>query len=216
MSTRILLVDDHRLFLAGLTELIDKTAGMTVVATATDAAQALDAMARFQPDVVFTDITMPGIDGVRLTTQLCSEFPGARVVCLSMHADAQLIEAMFNAGAVGYVLKDCELDELTTAAEKVAAGETYMSSTVAKVIAESFRLRGTGSRKENAVELTERENQVLKMLADGLTTKQIAGALDLSVKTIGTYREQLMHKLDIHSIAGLTKYAIRQGLTTTE
>lgn len=189
---------------------------MTVVATTADATQAVRLVAESRPDVVFTDITMPGIDGLRLTEMLVGEFPDVKVICLSMHADAQLIESMFKAGAAAYVLKDSELAELIEAIGKVTAGETYMSRSVAEVVAESFRLQGTAAVKEAAVALTQRENQVLLMLADGLTTKQIAGSLGLSVKTIGTYREQLMKKLDIHSIAGLTKYAIRKGLTTSD
>ncbi len=216
MSKRILLVDDHNIFLAGLTELINKTAGMHVVATATDALQAVRLMTEHEPDVVFTDITMPGIDGFKLTGELVAKFPDVKIICLSMHADAQLIESMFKAGAVGYVLKDCELAELVEAVKKVTAGESYMSGSVTEVLAESFRQQGSSACKDSGVELTEREQQVLVMLADGLTTKQIASQLDLSVKTIGTYREHLMKKLEIHSVAGLTKYAIRQGLTTDD
>ena len=216
MSTRILLVDDHKIFLAGLAELINKTANMHVVGTATDARQALELMSECRPDVVFTDITMPGIDGIVLTKQLATEFPTVKIICLSMHADAQLIESMFKAGASAYVLKDCEMAVLIEAIHKVTAGETYMSCSVAEVVADSFRQQGSNAGQVSEAELTEREQQVLVLLADGLTTKQIASELDLSIKTIGTYREHLMQKLDIHSIAGLTKYAIRKGLTSND
>ena len=165
MITRILLVDDHKIFLAGLSELINNSADMQVVATA---------------------------------------------------ADAQLIESMFKAGASAFVLKDCELAELVAAVKKVTAGETYMSGSVAEVVAASFRQQRSNAPKEREVKLSKREQQVLVMLADGLTTKKIASKLDLSVKTIGTYREHLMEKLDIHSVAGLTKYAIRKGLVTND
>lgn len=216
MSTRILLVDDHKIFLAGLAELINKTANMHVVATATDARQALELMSECRPDVVFTDITMAGIDGIALTKQLATEFPTAKIICLSMHADAQLIESMFKAGASAYVLKDCEMAVLIEAINKVTAGETYMSGSVAEVVANSFRQQAGNAGQESDAGLTEREQQVLVLLADGHTTKQIAGELGLSIKTIGTYREHLMQKLDIHSIAGLTKYAIRKGLTNND
>ena len=216
MTARVLLVDDHKIFLAGLTELINNTDNMEVVASAADAPQALLAIAEFRPDVVFTDITLPGVDGIKLTRQLAAEFPETKIICLSMHADAQLIESMFKAGAAGYVLKDCELFELVDAVKKVTAGETYMSSSVAEVVAESFRRQGSNARQDSEVELTERERQVLVMLADGLTTKQIASKLGLSAKTIGTYREHLMQKLDIRSVAGLTKYALRKGLTSND
>ena len=216
MITRILLVDDHKIFLAGLSELINNSADMQVVATAADAPQALRLIAEHSADVVFTDITMAGIDGFELTKQLVAEFPAVKIICLSMHADAQLIESMFKAGASAFVLKDCELAELVAAVKKVTAGETYMSGSVAEVVAASFRQQRSNAPKEREVKLSKREQQVLVMLADGLTTKKIASKLDLSVKTIGTYREHLMEKLDIHSVAGLTKYAIRKGLVTND
>lgn len=214
MSKRILLVDDHRIFLGGMTELLDRTDELKVVATATDADQALRLTAEKQPDIVITDITLPGTDGVKLTKQLTSEFPAVKVVCLTMHADAQLIESAFNAGALAYVLKDCELSELIEATRRALVGETYISASAAEAVADSFRLKASTAEQNNEANLTERERQVLLMLAEGLTTKQIAGSLNLSVKTIGTYRESVMKKLDIHSVAGLTKYAIRRGLTT--
>lgn len=216
MSTRILLVDDHKIFLAGLTELINSTAGMSVVATATDARQALKDVAEYEPDVVFVDITMPEIDGIELTRQLVTENSGVKVICLSMHADAQLIKSMFKAGAMGYVVKDCELAELVEAVRTVSDHETFMSSSVAAVIADSFRKYDDNAPKECDANLTARERQVLIMLANGLTTKQIASQLKLSAKTIGTHREHVMQKLDIDSVAALTKYAIRQGLTTID
>lgn len=214
MSTRILLVDDHRIFLDGMTELLDRTNDLKVVATATDADQALRLTAEKQPDIVITDITLPDTDGVKLIEQLRSEFPGVKIVCLTMHADAQLIESAFKAGALAYVLKDCELSELIEATRRALNGETYMSGSAAEAVADSFRLKALTAAQSAEANLTERERQVLLMLAEGLTTKQIAGNLNLSVKTIGTHRESLMKKLDIHSVAGLTKYAIRRGMTT--
>lgn len=216
MITHILLVDDHKIFLAGLAELINTTEGMQVVASTADAQQVRRLVREHAPDVVFTDITMPGIDGFELTKQLVAEYPAVKIICLSMHADLQLIESMFKAGAAGYVLKDCELSELVEAIKQVMSGETFMSASVAKVLAESFREQGIKASKKSEVELTERENEILVMLSDGLTTKQIAGRLHLSIKTIGTYREHLMEKIGTHSIAGLTKYAIRKGLTTSD
>lgn len=216
MSKRVLLVDDHKIFLAGLTELINSTGDFEVVATAADGPDALALVARHTPDVVFTDITMPGIDGIEFTRQLAAEFPKVKIICLSMHADAQLIESMFKAGASAYVLKDCELTDLVEAVRKVTAGETYMSGSVAEVIAESFRQPGSATGKGGEAALTEREQQVLVLLADGLTTKQVASKLNLSIKTIGSHREHLMRKLKTRSVAGLTKYAIREGLTGSD
>ena len=216
MSKRVLLVDDHKIFLAGLTELINSTDDFEVVATAANGPDALALIARHRPDVVFTDIAMPGIDGIEFTRQLSAEFPTVKIICLSMHADAQLIESMFKAGASAYVFKDCELLDLVEAISKVSAGETYMSASVAEVIAESFRQPEKGTRQGREAALTEREQQVLVLLADGLSTKQVASKLGLSIKTIGTHREHLMHKLNTRSVAGLTKYAIRKGLTSRD
>jgi DNA-binding NarL/FixJ family response regulator len=216
MSTSILLVDDHKIFLAGLAEIIDRTAGMHVVATAADAGQAMLLIRQHRPDIVVTDIAMPGIDGFALSIQIVAEFSDTKIICMTMHADAQMIQAMFKAGAVGYVLTDCELSELIEAIRTVTAGETYMSGSVVKVLAESFRQQRRKTCKVSDVELTEREHQVLVMMADGLTTKQIAGKLRRSTKTVGTYREHLMQKLGVHSVAELTKYAIRRGLASAD
>lgn len=209
MSTKVLLVDDHQIFLSGLAELVRKIPGIEIVGVADNGRMALDAIRENRPDVVIMDIAMPDVDGIMVTKKALSEFPQPKIICLSMHADQQLIQGMFQAGAVAYLSKDCELSELITAVDKVMAGETFMSSSVLRTVTESYR----NGADDTAVALTEREREVLIMLADGLTTKQIAGKLGLSIKTIGTYREHLMDKLDIRSIAGLTKYALRTGLT---
>lgn len=210
MTIKLLLVDDHQIFLSGLSELIEKSASIEVIGKANNGPDALCAIREHQPDVVIMDIAMPGMDGIKVTRKAVAEFPNLKVICLSMHADQQLIQSMFKAGAVAYLVKDCELSELITAIEKVSAGDTYMSSSVLKTVMDSYRNDSASA----GVELTSREREVLVMLADGLTTKQIAGKMELSIKTIGTHREHLMEKLDIHSIAGLTKYALREGLTS--
>lgn len=212
MSTKLLLVDDHQIFLSGLAELIHKHANIEIVGIASNGFEALNSIRANLPDVVIMDISMPDIDGIKVTQQAMSEFEQLKIICLSMHADQQLIQSMFQAGAVAYLSKDCELSELITAIDKAMSGETYMSSSVLKTVTESYR----NSADDRGVALTDREREVLVMLADGLTTKQIAGKLDLSIKTIGTYREHLMEKLNIRSIAGLTKYAIREGLTNQD
>ncbi len=216
MSTRIVLIDDHKIFLSGLSELIQKRPDLEVVAAVHESTNAVETIRTLRPDVVLVDIAMPDIDGIKLTQQTVDEFPDLRVICLSMHADAQLIESMFKAGAAAYLLKDCEYPELIAAIDKVSAGETYMSASVQEIITASYRAPAEAASKQADVTLTGREREVLIMIADGLTTKQIAGNLDLSIKTIGTYREHLMDKLDIHSVAGLTKFALREGLTNDD
>lgn len=215
MSRSILLVDDHQIFVTGLAELLDGTPGLSVSATANSGDEALQLAHQHRPDVMIVDIAMPGLDGISLTRQVALAYPGIRIICLSMHADAQLIASMFKAGVSAYLLKDCELPELLTAIAKVGDGDTYMSASVLKLVTESFRHDPDGENAPTASLLTNRERQVLVMLADGMTTKQIAASLGLSIKTIGTYREHLMDKLGIRSIAGLTKYAIREGLTSS-
>lgn len=216
MSIRVALVDDHKIFLSGLAQLLNKTDGIEIVGSAADGMEALNLVESLRPEVVVLDISMPQINGIELARQLLEKDAGLAIVCLSMHEDVQLIESMLKTGARAYLLKDCELSELLAAITAAQAGDTYVSPSVGKLLAESLRVHEAVRPKGTLAGLTEREIEVLTMLADGLTTKQVAGKLGLSIKTVGTYREQLMKKLKLRSIAGLTKYAVRAGLSSIE
>lgn len=217
MSIRTVLADDHQIFLVGLRALLDKLSDIEVVGEATDGEQALLLSRDLTPDVVVMDITMPVLGGIEATRQIAQELPSVRVLCLSMHKAKRYVRSVFEAGAAGYLPKDCALDELPGAIRTVSANQVYVSPVIATKFVDE--LRGHDPKPCPSVgvwELSSRECQVLRFIADGLTTREIAEKLNLSVKTIGTHREHLMQKLNIHSISGLTKYAIRKGLTTVE
>jgi DNA-binding NarL/FixJ family response regulator len=167
-------------------------------------------------DIVIMDVTMPGLGGVEATRQIVQAVPGVKVIALSMYADKRFVMGMLKAGACGYLLKDCAFEELTQAIRAVAANGSYLSTGIVNVVVKDL-VQTAGKSEESLISgLTGREREVLQFLVQGNTTKEISNRLDLSVKTIETYRQQIMDKLDIHSIAELTKYAIREGLTSVD
>lgn len=214
MSVKVLLVDDHELMLDGLRSLLDKQPGMEVVGEAKDGRAAVTAARELSPDLVVMDVSMPDLNGVEATRQIISQRGSIKVLCLSMHSDPSLVEAMLEAGAAGYQLKDYALEELVRAIGIVMSDETYLCSRVSGGVVKA--LLRSDRPKSAFAHLTEREREVLQLIAEGHTNPEIAERLFISVKTVGTHREHLMQKLDIHSIAGLTKYAIRHGLTSEE
>lgn len=168
------------------------------------------------PDVVVMDITMPDLNGIEITHQIVNKAPGVKVLALSMHSEARFVVAMLAAGAAGYLLKDCAFEELAQGIRTVAANQTYLSPAIIDVVVKDYIHRSEETDTTAFSVLTAREREVLQLLAEGKTTKEIALRLSLSVKTIETYRQQIMAKLNIQSIAELTKYAIREGLTALE
>lgn len=216
MAVRIQLVDDHEILLGGLRSMIESEAGYEVVAEANDGVQAVEKALEVKPDLVVMDLSMPGLNGIEATRRIRSKLPETKVLCLSSHSDSVMVEAMLEAGAAGYVLKDYAMDELLRASEVVMANETYLSPRITGGVVMAM-LRGSGSQPPSQLtQLTEREREVLQLISEGNSNRQIAERLNLSAKTVGTHREHLMQKLDIHTIAGLTKYAIQQGLTSAE
>ncbi|MDJ0865761.1 MAG: response regulator transcription factor [Myxococcota bacterium] len=213
--TRILLVDDHGIFLQGLRALLSQRPDVEVVGEVTEGRAALEVAAECRPDVVIMDLSMPGMNGMDATRQLVKRFPDTKVLCLSMHAESLFVEAALEAGAAGYLLKDCVLDELARAIRTVVSGRVYLSPAIAGTVVEALKTSRSETPASAFSILTDRERAVLQLLAEGFSTKEIAARLHLSVKTIGTHREHIMAKLDIRSVAGLTKYAIREGLTST-
>jgi DNA-binding NarL/FixJ family response regulator len=216
MTVRVLIVDDHTIVRDGLRSLLAEEPDMTVVAEAGDGRTAVRLAREVLPDVVVMDVVLPDLNGIEATRQIVKECPAVRVVALSMHADRRYLRAILRAGARGYLLKDCAFSELTQAIREVMAGRPYVGSDMADVMVSDY-LQQLSEPADGAFSLlTEREREVLQLIAEGNATRDVAEKLSLSVKTVETHRRQIMIKLDTRSVADLTRYAIREGLTTVD
>lgn len=214
---RVLLADDHQLVRAGLRLLIDGLPDFEVVAEVGDGQEAVDAARGLQPDLALLDISMPRMSGLEAAAAMRVASPGTRVIALSMHASEQHFAAALKAGAHGYVVKDSAVTELAEALRAVAAGQHYVSPRIAGSVMQSLarNLRGEPPAGSEPV-LSPRQRQVLQLIAEGRNTREIAQQLHLSVKTVETHRAELMRRLEIHDVAGLTRYAIRAGLVSPD
>lgn len=212
MSTRIILADDHKIVRDGLAALLAKVPGLEVVAEAADGRTAVRLAREMLPDVVIMDISMPDLNGIEATRQIVAEASGVKVIALSMHSDRRLVVEVFKAGASGYLFKDCAFEELASAIQSVVAGDTYLSPKIAGVMVKELAAQSLTDTPVAFSVLTAREREVLQLLAEGKSTKQIASLLHLSTKTVETHRQQIMKKLNIRSVAELTRFAIREGL----
>jgi DNA-binding NarL/FixJ family response regulator len=211
---RVLLVDDHALVRAGIRSLLQELADVEVVAEASDGAQALQVAEREQPDVVLMDIAMKGMNGLEAAAKLRERQPGVKVVILSMHTSEEYVLLALRAGASAYLIKDSATAELELALNSVMRGETYLSPAISRQVVDGYVQRvGAGA---GADPLTQRQREVLKHIAEGRSTKEIAFELDLSVKTIETHRAQIMERLGIRDVAGLVRYAMRVGIVPPE
>jgi len=216
MSTRILLADDHKITRQGLRLLLDKQPDMEVAGEAQDGRTAVQLVEKLLPDVVIMDVSMPDLNGIEASRQITSRFPNVKIIALSMHSDTLFVAEMLRSGASGYLLKDCAFEELARAIRTVIAGKTYLSPAISGVVVDDYLHRLSKTEFSTARLLTNREREVLQLLAEGKSTKQIALKLHISPKTVETHRRQIMDKLNLHTIAELTKYAIRKGLTSLE
>jgi two-component system response regulator NreC len=219
MVTKILLADDHQIVREGLKSLLNSHEDMEVVGEARDGRSAVQMAKDLTPDVVIMDVGMPHLNGIEATRQITSREPEAKVVALSMHADRRFMGEMLKAGAKGYLLKDGAFEELATAIRSVVANKVYLSPRIANVVVDDYVRRAPGQTNGDAsafARLTPREREVLQLMAEGRATKEIAMDLKVSIKTVETHRRQIMEKLSIHSVAELTKYAIREGLTSLD
>ncbi len=214
MTTRVLLADDHKMFRQGLRALIEKEEGLSVIAEAEDGRQAVALTAELSPKIVVMDVGMPNMNGIEATHRIAVADPGVRVLALSMHSDKRFVKEMFAAGAAGYLLKDSTSQELVLAIRTLAEDRTYLSPEVTGAVIKDFVGRRPEAEASVFSVLTGRQREVLQLTAEGMSTKDIAAQLKVSVKTVETHRHKTMTKLGVHSIAELTKYAVREGLTS--
>jgi DNA-binding NarL/FixJ family response regulator len=216
MSVRVVLVDDHAMMRDGLRALFTAECGIEVVGEAGDGREALDLVRTLSPDVVVMDIGMPELNGIEATRRIRSEFPHVKVVALSTHWDKRYVQHMLEAGACGYVLKIGAHDELVRAVRAASTGQVYLSPKIAGDVV----MRSIPASVENEVsvhsKLGSREREVLQLIAEGKTSAEAARAMHISIKTVETHRRNLAHKLGLHGTAELTKYAVREGLTSLD
>jgi DNA-binding NarL/FixJ family response regulator len=215
MNIRILLADDHALVRAGLRALIEEMLGMEVVGEAEDGDEALRLIGELHPDVALVDISMPNLNGLEVATRASSNHPRTRVVMLSMHAFEEYVHRALVAGAAGYLLKNADKGELEQALRCVARGQNWLSPSISKSVVDAL-VRGDRPAGGPFEILSPRQREILQLIAEGRSTKEIAQHLDLSVKTVETHRTELMERLGIHGVAGLVRYAIRTGLVQVE
>lgn len=215
MNIKIVLADDHRILREGVRSLIEKQPGMAVCGEAEDGRTVVQLAQDKLPDLVIMDIAMPFLNGIEATREIAAKNEKIKIIALSMHSDRRFILEVLRAGASGYILKDCAFEELTNAINTVMGGKIYLSPQVAERVIKDYVALSSTAESIFTV-LTPREREVLQLLAEGRKTREIANSLNVSIKTVETYRQQIMDKLNIHNIAELTKYAIREGLTSLE
>lgn len=213
--TRVLLADDHKILREGLRTLLEQEGDIQVVGEADNGRTSVKLASELAPDVVIMDVAMPDLNGIDATRRITEAEPNARVLALSMHSDGRYVRGMLQAGARGYILKDCAAEELTRAIRTVMANQVYVSPGVTGTIVDDY-VRQLSLDTDEPATLSRREREVLQLLTEGGSTAQIAERLHLSVKTVETHRKRIMDKLGLRSIAELTKYAIREGITTLD
>lgn len=216
MITRVLLADDHAMIRHAISSSISRREDIEVVGQCCDGLMAVKLAAELVPDIILMDISMPYLNGFEATREILRNHPQIKIIALSMHSSKQFVTEMLKAGACGYLLKDCEFDELINAISVVASGRTYLSPSISSVIIDSFVTPQSKDSSTAFSRLSQRERQILQLLAEGNSTKQIANLLFVSPKTVEAHRLNLMNKLSIGNMAQLTKYAIQEGLTNPE
>lgn len=214
MSTRVMLVDDHKILRDALKGILEREHDIALVGEAFDGAQAIETARKLQPDIVLMDIGLPTMNGVEVTRVLLSETPGTKVIALSTFSDRQVVTQMLDAGASGYVVKSAGRDELLRAIRAVALGRTYLCPDASAALIESVRSRHPVETRLREP-IGRREREVLQLLADGHTSPEIGKRLHIATSTVEVHRRNIMRKLELHSVAELTKYAVRNGLTSS-
>jgi DNA-binding NarL/FixJ family response regulator len=212
---RILLADDHALVRAGIRSLLEDMPGVEVVAEAGDGLEAVRLTGQHQPDLVLMDVAMKNVNGLEATAQIRKQFPSARVLILSMYINEDYVVQALRAGASGYLVKDSAPMELELAINAVKAGDTYLSPPVSRQVVENYMLR-IGSETSPLDALTSRQREILQLIAEGKSTKEMAFLLNVSIKTVETHRAQIMQRLNVRDIPGLVRYAIKAGLVNLD
>lgn len=213
---KVLLVDDHQIIRQGLRMLLNAHDGVEVVGEADSGRKAIAMLRKMALDVIVMDVSMPELNGIDATARIRKEYPAVKILALSMHTDRRFVEGMLTAGASGYLAKDCAATELVSAIEYVTTGEIYLSPKLAGKVVRGFLDHSSVQGTAGADSLTSREREILQLIAEGVDSKQIAFELCLSPKTVETHRRNIMEKLNIHNIAKLTKFAIKEGITDIE
>jgi DNA-binding NarL/FixJ family response regulator len=216
MSIRIVLADDHRIVRDGLNALLGLDPEFDVVGEAQDGQGAVRLACELLPDVLVTDLSMPGLNGIEAIRRIREQAPSVRVLCLSVHDEDRMVLAGIDAGASGYLLKDSAYTELAQAIRKVVARQIYLSPGLVGLFVEGYRTRGVAAASGAFTPLTPREREIAQLFSEGHSTQQIADLLHVSAKTVATHRENILHKLHITGIAELTRYALREGLSSLE
>lgn len=215
MKAKILVVDDHKVIRDGLRLLFGQQSDMEVIAEADNGRKAIQLARKLNPDVMVMDISMPELNGIDAAVQIHNEFPSIKMIALSMHTDARYVESMLSAHVSGYVLKNCAFEELVHAVRCAIQGQVYLSPHIADIVVKGYVSLNENKPKNNK-SLTNREREILQLISEGMKTKEIASQLFISMKTVDTHRRQIMDKLSLGSIAELTKYAVREGITSLE
>ena len=213
---RVILADDHTLVRAGIRALLEKLPGIDVVGEASGGRELLTLAGTLKPDVVLMDIAMPGLNGLEAAGRMAKEFPGVRVIILSMHENEEYVWRALKSGAAGYLLKKAATVELATALERVVRGEIYLSQEISARLPKSFALNGIANRKGPLEQLTGRQREILQLIAEGRNTKGIAEILKVSPKTVEYHRMKLMDCLKVYDVPGLVRFALRVGLIPQE
>ncbi|MGA7118697.1 MAG: response regulator transcription factor [Polyangiaceae bacterium] len=212
---KVLLVDDHKIIRDGLRAILERHPDIQVIGEAAEGHAAIAIARATRPDVIVMDVSMRGLNGIDATARLTSELPESKIIGLSMNSDRRYVLAMLAAGAAGYLLKDAAADELLRAVQMVASGQTFLSPEITGIVIDKA-LKTDLPDEAPAGALTTREREVLQLLAEGRTSREIGTQLHIALSTVETHRRQIMSKLKIRTIAELTKYAIREGLTSLD
>jgi DNA-binding NarL/FixJ family response regulator len=216
VSIRIIIADDHQILRQGLKALLEKEPDMEVVGEAEDGLRTVTLVRELIPQVVVMDIKMPDLNGIEATRQILSVLSGVKVIALSMYADRRFVADMLNAGACAYLLKDCAFEEMAQAIRLAISNKTYLSPGIGEIVVRDYATINSSPRESVLSVLTPREREVLQLIAEGKRASQISEILNISVKTVDTHRSQIMRKLGFKSVAELTKFAIREGVTSLE
>ncbi len=216
MKTKIILADDHKIVREGLKNILNSEWGIDVIAEAENGRKAMQLVEEKKPDIIIMDIGMPELNGIEATKKIRENSPETKVIALSMHSDKQFVTGMLRAGASGYLLKDCAVDELVDAINTVMDKKIYLSSDISGILVNELMNKLPINEDLKSSELSDREKEVLQLIAEGISTREIAKTLFISIKTVESHRKNIMTKLDLHTVPELTKYAIRTGLTSLE